>query len=448
MQHMLHPNTNLKLYHETGPMVQERARGIYLWDNRGKQYLEGLAGLWCTALGYGEEELIRVARDQLRKMSYGPTFVAKTNEPSVLLAEKLKAMAPFDAGRVFFGLSGSDANDTQVKLLWYYHNLIGQPQRKKIISRWRGYHGVTLGSGSLTGLPPFHEHFDLPLPGFLHTESPYYYRQALEGESETDFSGRLAGELEALIQREGPQTIAAFIAEPVQGAGGVIVPPEGYFARIQDVLDRYGIMLIDDEVICGFGRTGRAFGAQTFGMRPTTMSVAKALSSAYLPISAVLIPEYMYEPMIEASGAVGTFGHGYTYSGHPVCAAVALRTLELMEERDLFAHAAAMGEILQRRLEALSDHPLVGDVRGVGLMGGVELVADKATKAPFEPSRGVGALCTAHAQDGGLLVRPLGDTIAICPPLIITADQIDELVGKLETALDETLAQVSDEVIS
>ncbi len=446
LQHMLHPITNLKLHHQAGPFMQARARGVYLWDNQGKQYLEGMAGLWCTALGYGEEELIRVAEDQLRKLSFGPTFVGKSNEPSVLLAEKLKAMAPFDAGRVFFGLSGSDANDTQAKLLWYYHNLIGQPQRKKIISRLRGYHGTSLAAGSLTGLPQFHSHFDLPLPGFLHTESPYYYRQALDGESETDFSGRLAGSLEALIQREGPETIAAFIAEPVQGAGGVIVPPEGYFPRIQEVLDKYGIILIDDEVICGFGRTGRAFGAQTFDMRPTTMSVAKALSSAYLPISAVLVPEYMYEPMIEASADVGTFGHGFTYSGHPVCAAVALRNLELMEEREIFAHAAAMGELFQYRLRALADHPLVGDVRGVGLMGGVELVADKQTGEPFESSLGVGMICTEQAHEGGLLIRPLGDTVAICPPLIISGDQIDELFGKLESALDKTLEQVSDQM--
>ena len=443
---MLHPNTNLKRLHQSGPLVQERARGVYLWDNHGKQYLEGMAGLWCTALGYGEEELIRVAEDQLRRLSFGPTFVGKTNEPSVLLAEKLKAMAPLDAGRVFFGLSGSDANDTQAKLLWYYHNLIGQPQKKKIISRLQGYHGTSLAGGSLTGLPPFHRHFDLPLPGFLHTESPYYYRKALEGESETDFCERLAGALEALIVDEGPETIAAFIAEPVQGAGGVIVPPEGYFSRIQEVLDKYGIILIDDEVICGFGRTGRAFGAQTFDMRPTTMSVAKALSSAYLPISAVLIPEYMYEPMIEASGEVGTFGHGFTYSGHPVCAAVALRNLELMEERQIFAHAAAMGEIFQHRLQALTDHPLVGDARGVGLVGGVELVADKQTGEPFESSLGAGLICMEHAHEAGLLIRPLGDTVALCPPLIITGDQIDELFAKLESALDKTLEQVSDQM--
>ena len=446
LQHVLHPNTNLKEHHRTGPLVNERAAGVYVWDNRDRQYLEGVAGLWCTALGYGEEELIRVAEEQLRKLSYAPIFASNTNEPSVRLAEKLKAMVPFDAGRVFFGLSGSDANDTQVKLLWYYHNLVGQPKRKKIISRLQGYHGATVAAGSLTGLPSFHRHFDLPLPGFLHTDCPYYYREARDGESEAAFVDRLAGNLEALIQREGPETIAAFIAEPVQGAGGVIVPPAGYFARIQDILEKYGILLIDDEVICGFGRTGRAFGADTFGMRPTTMSLAKSLSSAYLPISAVLIPEFMYEPMIEASGAVGTFGHGFTYSGHPVCAAVALRTLELMEERDLFAHAAAMAEVFQNRLQALEDHPLVGDARGVGLMGGVELVANKQTKARFDASRSVGALCGARAQASGLLVRTLGDTIALCPPLIISADQIDELFGKLNKALDETLERVSAQV--
>ena len=446
LQHVLHPNTNLKVHHRTGPLVNERARGIYVWDNQDRQYLDGVAGLWCTALGYGEEELIRVAEEQLRRLSYASIFAGNTNEPSVRLAEKLKAMVPFDAGRVFFGLSGSDANDTQVKLLWYYHNLVEQPQRKKIISRLQGYHGTTVASGSLSGLPPFHQHFDLPLPRILHTDSPYYYREARDGEGETAFVDRLAGNLEALIQREGPETIAAFIAEPVQGAGGVIVPPAGYFARIQDVLERYGILLIDDEVICGFGRTGRAFGADTFGMRPTTMSIAKSLSSAYLPISAVLIPEFMYEPMIEASDAVGTFGHGFTYSGHPVCAAVALRNLELMEERDLFAHAAAMAEIFQNRLQALGDHPLVGDARGVGLMGGVELVANKQTKARFDASRRVGALCGARARASGLIVRILGDTIALCPPLIISADQIDELFGKLEKALDETLERVSARV--
>ncbi len=442
LEHLLHPATNLKLHHEKGPTVLMRGKGVYVWDNRGNQYLEGMAGLWCTALGYGEEELARVAQAQMTELNYSHLFGGKSMEPSILLAEKLKAMMPFDAGRVFFGLSGSDANDTQVKLMWYYHNVIGKPERKKIISRRRGYHGVTVASGSLTGLPAFHKHFDLPITNILHTDAPHYYRDAHEGESEAAFVDRIVGNLEALIKSEGPDTVAAFIAEPVMGAGGVVVPPEGYFEKVQAVLDRYGIFFIDDEVICGFGRTGNPFGAQTFGIRTTTMSVAKAVSSAYLPLSAVIIPEFLYEPLIEASGAVGTFGHGFTYSGHPVCAAVALRNLELMEERDVFGHAARMGEPFQARLRALGDHPLVGDVRGVGMIGALELVSDKRTKAPFPGPQGVAPHCTARAEANGLIVRNIGDSIAICPPLIITENQIHELFDKLQRALDETLTWV------
>jgi len=439
LKFLVHPVTNLPLHHQTGPMVLERAKGIYVWDNHGKQYLEGLAGLWCTALGYGEDELIRAAEQQLRKLSYSQLFGSRTNEPSVLLAEKLSDMVPFDASRVFFGLSGSDANDTQVKLMWYYHNAIGNRDKKKIISREKGYHGVTVASGSLTGLPAFHKHFDLPIPGILHTNSPHYYREALEGESEDDFVVRLTRNLEALILKEGPETIAAFIAEPVQGGGGVIVPPDGYFEAIQKTLKKYNILFIDDEVICGFGRTGSAFGADTYQLKPTTMSLAKSLSSAYLPISAVVIPEFMYEPIAEVSADVGVFGHGFTYSGHPVSSAVALRTLELMEERMLFEHAAAMGEVFQERLNQLSNHQLVGEARGVGLIGAIELVSDKEDKTPFPPEQAVGAFCASRALINGLIVRPLGDSIAICPPLIISERQLDELFTKLEIALNETL---------
>ena len=443
LANLLHPSTNLADHHRYGPVVHERARGVYLWDNHGRQYLEGMAGLWCTALGYGEEELVQAATAQLRKLSYSQLFAGKTNEPSVLLAEKLKAMMPFDAGRVFFGLSGSDANDTQVKLMWYYHNLIGKPERKKIIARRSGYHGVTVASGSLTGLPPFHRQFDLPISGILHTDSPAYYREAREGESEDDFTTRLANNLDDLIRAEGADTIAAFIAEPVLGAGGVIVPPDGYYEKIQAVLRRHRVMFIDDEVICGFGRTGQPFGAQTFGIEPTTMSVAKALSSAYLPISAVVVPEFMYEPFVAASRELGLFGHGFTYSGHPVCAAVALRALELMEERDIFAHAARIGEQFQRRLRTFADHPLVGDVRGVGLIGAIELVADKAAKTPFPAAAGVGGYCMSRAHDHGLIVRAIGDNLAFCPPLIIDDRQVDELFGKFGKALDDTLAYVA-----
>jgi 4-aminobutyrate---pyruvate transaminase len=439
LRHLLHPTTNLKRHHETGPQILDRAQGVYVWDSQGRQYLEGMAGLWCTALGYGEEELARVASEQMRKLSYSQLFASKSNEPSILLAERLTQMVPFDLSRVFFGLSGSDANDTQMKLMWYYHNAIGKPEKKKIISRWRGYHGVTVASGSLTGLPNFHKHFDLPIAGVLHTDCPHYYRGALPGESEAAFVERIVGNLEALIEREGPETIAAFIAEPVLGAGGVIVPPPGYYERVQALLARHDILFIDDEVICGFGRTGKVFGAETMGIVPTTMSLAKAISSAYLPLSAVLLPEFMYEPIVEQSGQVGTFGHGFTYSGHPVCAAVALRTLELMEERDLFAHAARVGVVFQARLAALGDHPLVGEARGVGLIGAIELVQDKATGQPFPADRGVGAYCAARCEANGLIVRGLGDTLALCPPLIISDAQVDELFTKLARSLDETL---------
>ena len=439
LKHLLHPVTYYRSYQENGAKVAERAEGVYLWDTKGRQYLDGVAGLWCTAIGYGDKELARVAKEQIEKLSYSPLFFGRSNEPSILLAEKLKSMMPFDASRVFFGLSGSDANDTQMKLMWYYHNAIGKPERKKIIARNGSYHGLTVGSGSLTGLPAFHKAFDLPLQGVLHTDSPHYYRGALDGESEAQFVERIVSSLENLIIREGPETIAAFIAEPITGAGGVVVPPDGYYEQIQAVLDRYGIFFIDDEVICGFGRTGKLFGAQTMNIRPTTMSIAKAVSSAYLPLSAVIIPEFMYEQIVEASNEIGVFGHGFTYSGHPVCAAVALRNLELMEERGVFQHAAQMGVPFQDRLHALSDHPLIGETRGKGLLGAVEIVQDKANRTAYPAASGVGVYCMARCEANGLLLRPLGDSLAISPPLVITEAQVHELFDKLETSLDETL---------
>ena len=439
LAHLLHPTTNLKLHRQQGPSIHDKAQGVYLWDSKGKQYLEGMAGLWCTALGYGNEELAKVAEEQMRKLSYSQLFAGKTNEPSILLAEKLKEMVPFDAGRVFYGLSGSDANDTQMKLMWYYHNAIGKPEKKKIISRQRGYHGVTIASGSLTGLPPFHKEFDLPISGVFHTESPHYYSGAKDRETEAQFLFRILAELEKLIEREGPETVAAFIAEPILGAGGVIVPPDGYYEGVQDILDRHDILFIDDEVICGFGRTGEAFGAETMGIRPTTMSVAKAVSSAYLPLSAVLLPEFMYDAFESRSDELGNFGHGFTYSGHPVCAAVALRNLEIMEETKIFDHAKTVGETLQRGLREFSDYPFVGEVRGRGLIAGIELVKTKDPREPFDAQIGIAAYCAAACQELGLIVRNIGDTVAFCPPLIITDDQVGELLDKFEAGLKKTV---------
>ena len=444
---LLHPATNLALHEVRGPLMIERAKGIYVYDSDGKEYIEGLAGLWCTALGYGVEELAETAAEQMRKLSFGHLFGSKTHEPAIALAERLKQMVPIDNARIFFGNSGSEANDSQVKFVWYYNNAIGRPEKKKIISRRRGYHGVTVASGSLTGLPANQRDFDLPIANFLFTDCPHHYRDAEPGESEEEFASRLAANLEKLIVDEGPDTVAAFIAEPVMGAGGVIVPPRGYFEKIQAVLDKHDILFIDDEVICGFGRTGNAFGAQTFGLRPDTMSLAKALSSAYLPISAVVVPQFIYEPMVESSRKIGVFGHGFTYGGHPVSAAVAVRTLELYEERQIFAHAAKVAEHFQARLAALSDHALVGEARGVGLIGGCEMVADQSTGRAFAVPGKVGAYCMDRCQEHGLVVRNIGDTIALCPPLVITESEIGELFDRLERALDDTLAWVEREAL-
>jgi 4-aminobutyrate--pyruvate transaminase len=442
---LVHPYANLARHRERGPLVLERGKGIYVWDRDGKQYIEGLAGLWCTALGFGEEVLVEAAMEQLKKLPYYHIFADKSQGPAIELGERLKAMAPFPVSKVFFSNSGSEANDSQVKLIWYYNNAIGRPKKKKIISRMRAYHGVTVAAGSLTGLPFVHRDFDLPIPTILHTDCPHYYRSAEPGETEEAFSTRLADSLEKLILDEDPDTVAAFIAEPVMGAGGVIVPPKTYFEKVQAVLKKYDIIFIDDEVICGFGRTGNAFGCETFDITPNTMSIAKALSSAYLPISAVLIPEEIYEAMLDESRKLGTFGHGFTYSGHPVCAAVALRNLELMEERRIFDHVRNLAPHFQKRLKAMGDHPLVGEARGVGFIGACELVADKATKRAFELTQRVGAYCVARAQDHGLILRELGDAVAFCPPLIITEEQVDELFDRFSLALEETEAWVEKE---
>ena len=436
---VLHPATNLAVHREQGPLLIDRGEGVYVWDRQGRQYLEGLSGLWCTALGYGEKRLAQAAYDQMTSLSYSHLFGGKSHEPAVRLAEKLKELAPFEATKVFFGTSGSDANDTQVKLIWYTNNALGRPEKKKIISRHRGYHGVTVASASLTGLPAQHRDFDLPIERVLHTDCPHFYRSGQPGENQEDFATRLAANLDELIEREGPETVAAFIAEPVMGAGGVIVPPRTYFEKIQAVLRKHDVLLIDDEVICGFGRTGNVFGAETVGMKPDTMSVAKALSSAYVPVSAVLIPEFMEEALVDSSRKIGIFGHGYTYTAHPVCAAVALRNLEILEEEGIYAHAATVGRHLQARLCKLGEHDLVGEARGVGMIGAVELVADLESRRAFEPSRGVGAQCVRFCEQRGLILRALGDTVAICPPLIITESQVDELFDKLEGALDDTL---------
>lgn len=440
LKRVFHPNTNLAALHRGSPLVLVRGRGVHVWDDHGKQYIEAMAGLWCATLGYGDDELARTAYDQIKKLAFSHLFTGKSHEPGILLADKLVRMAPFAASRVFFGNSGSDANDTQIKLVWYYNNATGKPKKKKIIARTKAYHGTTLATAGLTGLPSFHKLFDAPLPPFLHTDAPYLYRGAEPGESEDDYAARLAANLDALIQREGPDTVAAFIAEPLMGVGGVLLPPRGYFPLVQAVLAKHDVLLIDDEVITGFGRTGALWGAQAFEMQPHTLSAAKALSAAYMPISAVIVPEFLYEPMIGASGEVGLFGHGFTYSGHPVAAAVALRALEIYEERGLYEHVRRIAPQFQARLAGLAAHPLVGDTRGIGLVGGCELVRNKATKEAFDAQLAVGAKAMQLCQEQGLIVRAVGDVVVLCPPFIVTPNDVDEIFTKLRRGLDDTLA--------
>ena len=442
---VLHPYTNLSLHQTRGPLVLESGRGVHVTDDRGREYIEGMSGLWCASLGFGEQELAEAAAAQMRKLPFYHSFGHKSHNPMIDLAEKLKALAPMPASKVFFANSGSEANDTIVKMIWYYNNAVGRPLKKKIISRQRGYHGVTIFTAGLTGLPGNHRDFDLPLPGILHTDCPYHYRNALPGESPEDFATRLADNLERLIVREGAETIAAFIAEPVMGAGGVIVPPPTYFEKIQAVLKRHDIFLIADEVICGFGRTGNMWGSQTYGLQPDFLSCAKQLSAAYLPISAVLITEPVYAVLVEQSKKIGTFGHGFTYGGHPVPAAVALKTLEIYERRDILSAVRARTPRFQERLARLAAHPLVGETRGVGLIGAAELVADKESKRAFQPGQGVGAFCMFAAEEHGLINRAVGDHMAFCPPLIISDSEIDQMFDRFELALAATETWVQRE---
>ena len=437
---LIHPYSNQATIRDTGPTVFERGKGVYIYDVDGKQYLEGMAGLWCTALGYDNEELVEAAAAQMRKLPFAHLFTAKSHDPAIELAEKLKEIAPVPISKVFFCNSGSEANDSQMKMVWYMQNALGRPNKKKIISRVKAYHGVTIASASLTGLPNNHIDFDLPIARVLHTTCPHHYRFGKDGETEEEFASRCAAELEDLILKEGPDTVAAFIAEPIMGAGGVIVPPKGYFPKIMEVCAKYDIFMIDDEVICGFGRLGTAFGCTALGYKPHSISVAKALSSAYLPIAGVMIPENMYQALIEESKKIGVFGHGFTYSGHPVAAAVAVKTLEIYKRDKIFELAAQNTPQFQKRLKTLGDHPLVGEARGMGLVGAVELAADKRAKKPFDPKKGVGAQVVAHAQNEGLIVRVIGgDIVSLCPPLIITPAEIDELFDKLTRALDKAL---------
>jgi 4-aminobutyrate--pyruvate transaminase len=442
--HSIHPYTNLKLHETQGPIVITEGDGVFVRDENGKTYLEALSGLWCVSLGFSERRLAEAAYRQMLKLPYYHTFAHKANDVGIELAEKLLSIAPVPMSKVFFVNSGSEANDTIVKLVWYYNNALGRPAKKKIISRSKAYHGVTVASASLTGLPNNHRDFDLPIANILHVECPHWYRFSQPGESEETFSSRLAASLEQRILSEGPETVAAMIVEPIMGAGGVLLPPATYFEKIQAVLKKYDVMLISDEVICGFGRTGNMWGTTTFGLKPDMVSCAKAMSSGYLPIGAVMVSEEIYGALSRQSEKIGVFSHGFTYSGHPVTSAVALETLKIYEERDLLSHVRKMAPRKQAGLRRFLDHPLVGEVRGIGLIGAIELVADKTTKAPFDPQAGVGGFLAQRAHHHGIVIRALGDSIPFCPPLIVNEAEIDLMFERFELAFDDTLEMVKN----
>ncbi len=441
----LHPFTNLAAHPDKGPHIISRGDGIYVHDDDGKKFIEGLSGLWCASLGFSEPRLVEAATRQMQALPFYHNFAHKAVEPAIELADYLVKHAPVPMSKVFFTNSGSEANDTQVKLVWYYNNILGRPEKKKIIARHGAYHGITVAAASLTGLQYAHNAFDVPINNIMHTDCPHFYKYGEEGESEEQYATRLAANLEELIMTEGPDTVAAFIAEPFLGAGGVIEPPKGYYEKIQPILEQHDILFIVDEVISGFYRTGNMFATETYGLKPDLMTMAKQLSAAYLPIGAVMMSEKVHEALVEGSRKYGVFGTGFTYSGHPVPAAVALETQKIYDERDIGTHVKSVSIRFQQRLAGLRDHPLVGEVRGLGLIGAVELVADKDARRNFDPKQGVGAHAVDRAMEHGLIVRGLvNDTVAFCPPLIITDTQVDDMFDIFERALEDTNGYVAD----
>lgn len=436
-----HSYTNAVAHKEKGPLVLDRGEGVYVHDIHGNRYIEAMSGLWSVALGFNDSRLIDAATQQMQKLPFYHNFTHKSHSRIIDLAEKLVSMAPVPMSKVFFTNSGSEANDTVMKMLWYRSNSLGKPEKKKLISRVKGYHGVTLASASLTGLPYNHKSFDLPLEQVLHTTCPHYWKEGRDGETEEEFATRCANDLDALIQKEGPDTIAAFFAEPVMGAGGVIVPPATYWEKIQAVLNKYDILLVADEVICGFGRTGKMFACETYNIKPDVLVLSKQITSSYVPFSAIVMNDRMYEPVAEETGRIGVLGHGYTGGGHPVGAAVALETIRIIEEENLVANAAAMGEILQEGLKTFQDHPLVGEARGVGFVGALELVAPEGREEEFGPGK-LGGMMLQLQQDNGIIQRNIVDSMAFCPPLISDEKVVRDIIDATAKSLEGLSAQV------
>ena len=438
--HFLHPFTDFKDLSGRGARVITRAEGIYVWDSEGKKILDAMSGLWCVNVGYGRKALADAAHHQMMTLPYYNSFFQTTNVPAVQLAAKLASLAPTVGDRsfqhVFYSSSGSESNDSNVRMVRRYWDLLGQPQRKVIISRHNAYHGSTMAGASLGGMSGMHAQGDLPIPNITHIEQPYYFENGKPGETSDEFGVRAAGWLEEKILAVGPDKVAAFIAEPVQGAGGVIIPPATYWPEIQRIVDKYGILLISDEVICAFGRLGHWFGYEKFGYKPDLVTFAKAVTSGYIPLGGVMVGNRVAKVLIEQGGE---FNHGYTYSGHPVACAVALANIDIMEQEQLPQKVhGEIGAYFAQRYAELNDHPLVGLAETCGFVGGLVLVKNKKTKERFKEDDAVGMLCRGHCFGNGLIMRAVGDRMIIAPPLVMTRADIDEMMRLIHLALDLT----------
>jgi len=442
---LFHPSTHMASHArgETPNRIVTGGEGVYITDRDGKRSLDAFAGLYCVNVGYGRSEIAEAIAEQAHKLAYYHAYVGHGSEPAIELAHMIMERAPAGMSRVYFGLSGSDANETNIKLVWYANNVLGQPEKKKIISRWRGYHGSGIMTGSLTGLELFHKTFDLPRAPVLHTEAPYYFRREDLSQSEEAFSQHCAAKLEELILAEGPHTVAAFIGEPILGTGGIVPPPKGYWEAIQAVLTKYDVLLIADEVVTGFGRLGSMFGSDHYGMKPDIITIAKGLTSAYAPLSGSIVSERLWKVLEQGSEQLAPLGHGWTYSAHPLCAAAGVANLKLIDRLGLVENARETGAFFQKCLhETFDDHPLVGDVRGEGLLAALEFVKDKASRTFFDPALKVGPQVAAAAAERGLIARamPHGDILGFAPPLCITRPEVEEVVGLAKAAVDSVAA--------
>lgn len=443
-KYVLHPFTNLSGHQELEPFTIVGGEGIYVDDDKGNRLIEAMSGLWCTSLGFSESRLVDAAVRQFNKLPYSHLFSHRSTEPAIELSERLVEIAPEGISRAFLVNSGSEAVDSAIKMVWYYHNALGLHKKKRLISRKRSYHGVSVAAASLTALPYAQDGFDLPAIDVLYCETPHYYRNGRDGESEAEFTDRIVNELEQQIIDADPDTIGAFFAEPVMGAGGVLIPPVGYFDKVQAVLKKYDILFVADEVICGFGRTGNMWGSDTYNIKPDMITCAKQLSSAYQPIGAVLVSEKMYDAFVSGSNMHGVFGTGNTYGGHPVASAVALETLNIYRDDNMLEHVRIASKTFMKRLQEFESHPLVGNARGIGLIGAFELVKDKSSKEQYPPADKVAVQVMNAARQHGLITRALpGDGVGVCPPLIITEAEIHEMFDRYKLALDTVYQQLS-----